>query len=150
MVRRRKSELVPRAGGRSRHAPRTAPPATAQSPGPSTPGFPASAKRGAKEGAKGRNVSTEQMKGRLAIKAATMNLSGQSVMGLTPAYKLNYIRSEAAWLLFAIHVMMDLSREYLETLPDVVFIQDGIREEDVTKILEEVSDGKYSCEFQVS
>lgn len=98
MVRRRKSELVPRAGGRSRHAPRTAPPATAQSPGPgpSTPGFPASAKRGAKEGAKGRNVSTEQMKGRLAIKAATMNLSGQSVMGLTPAYKLNYIRSEAA------------------------------------------------------
>ena len=42
------------------------------------------------------NVSTEQMKGRLAIKAATMNLSGQSVMGLTPAYKLNYIRSEAA------------------------------------------------------
>merc|ERR1719150_491068 len=59
-----------------------------------------------------------------------MNLSGQSVMGLTPAYKLNYIR------------------EYLETLPDVVFIQDGIREEDVTKILEEVSDGKYSCEFQ--
>ena len=93
MVRRRKSELVPRAGGRSRHAPRTAPPATAQSPGPSTPGFPASAKRGAKEGAKGRNVSTEQMKGRLAIKAATMNLSGQSVMGLTPAYKLNYIRS---------------------------------------------------------
>ena len=96
MVRRRKSELVPRAGGRSRHAPRTAPPATAQSPGPSTPGFPVSAKRGAKEGAKGRNVSTEQMKGRLAIKAATMNLSGQSVMGLTPAYKLNYIRSEAA------------------------------------------------------
>ena len=108
-MRRRKSELVPRAGGRSRHAPRTAPPATAQSPGPSTPGFPASAKRGAKEGAKGRNVSTEQMKGRLAIKAATMNLSGQSVMGLTPAYKLNYIRSEAAWLLFAIHVMTSLT-----------------------------------------
>ena len=46
--------------------------------------------------------------------------------------------------------MMNLFREYLETLPDVVFIQDGIREEDVTKILEEVSDGKYSCEFQVS
>ena len=52
--------------------------------------------------------------------------------------------------IFAIHVTMDLFREYLESLPDVVFIQDGIREEDVTKILEEVSDGKYSCEFQVS
>ena len=35
---------------------------------------------------------TDYMKGRLPIKAATMNLSGQSVMGLTPAYKLNYIR----------------------------------------------------------
>ena len=35
---------------------------------------------------------TDFMKGRLAIKAVTMNLSGQSVMGLTPAYKLNYIR----------------------------------------------------------
>ena len=32
------------------------------------------------------------MRGRLAIKVVTMNLSGQSVMGLTPAYKLNYIR----------------------------------------------------------
>ena len=40
----------------------------------------------------GKVLSTEYMKGRLAIKAVTMNLSGQSVMGLTPAYKLNYIR----------------------------------------------------------
>ena len=60
-----------------------------------------------------------------------MNLSGQSVMGLTPAYKLNYIR------------------EYVETIPDVVFIQDGIREEDLSNILEGASDGKYLYEFQV-
>ena len=39
-----------------------------------------------------KSGSTDYMKGRLPIKAATMNLSGQSVMGLTPAYKLNYIR----------------------------------------------------------
>ena len=73
---------------------------------------------------------TDYMKGRLAIKAVTMNLSGQSVMGLTPAYKLNHIR------------------EYLETLPDVVFIQDGVREEDMTGITGAVAGDKYSCEFQ--
>ena len=36
--------------------------------------------------------NADAMKGRLAIRAVTMNLSGQSVMGLTPAYKINYIR----------------------------------------------------------
>ena len=41
---------------------------------------------------KSKSLTTEHMKGRLAIKVVTMNLSGQSVMGLTPAYKLNYIR----------------------------------------------------------
>ena len=72
------------------------------------------------------------MKGRLAIRAVTLNLSGQSVMGLTPAYKINYIRN------------------YLETLPDVVFIQDGIKEEDLLPILDEVAGDKYKCEYQVS
>ena len=72
------------------------------------------------------------MKGRLAIRAVTMNLSGQSVMGLTPAYKINYIRN------------------YLETLPDVVFIQDGIKEEDLLPLLEEVVGAKYKCQYQVS
>ena len=65
------------------------------------------------------------------IRAVTMNLSGQSVMGLTPAYKVNYIRN------------------YLETLPDVVFIQDGIKEEDLLPILDEVAADKYKCEYQV-
>ena len=72
------------------------------------------------------------MKGRLAIRAVTMNLSGQSVMGLTPAYKINYIRN------------------YLETLPDVVFIQDGIKEEDLLPLLEEVVGAKYKYQYQVS
>ena len=72
------------------------------------------------------------MKGRLAIRAVTLNLSGQSVMGLTPAYKINYIRN------------------YLETIPDVVFIQDGIKEEDLLPILDEVAGDKYKCEYQVS
>ena len=72
------------------------------------------------------------MKGRLAIRAVTMNLSGQSVMGLTPAYKINYIRN------------------YLQTSPDVVFIQDGIKEEDLLPILDEVDEVKYKCEYQVS
>lgn len=36
--------------------------------------------------------NADAMRGRLAIRAVTMNLSGQSVMGLTPAYKINYIR----------------------------------------------------------
>ena len=72
------------------------------------------------------------MKGRLAIRAVTLNLSGQSVMGLTPAYKINYIRN------------------YLETVPDVVFIQDGIKKEDLLPILEEVAPEKYKCEYQVS
>ena len=74
----------------------------------------------------------DSMRGRLAIRAVTMNLSGQSVMGLTPAYKINYIR------------------DYLETLPDVVFIQDGIKEEDLLPILDEVAADKYKCEYQVS
>ena len=38
----------------------------------------------------------------------------------------------------------------METTPDVVFIQDGIREDDLTNILKEASEGKYSCEFQVN
>ena len=85
-------------------------------------GFPRSSKSAAK-------TPSEYMKGRLAIKTVTMNLSGQSVMGLTPAYKLNHIR------------------DYLESSsPDVVFIQDGVREEDLTEILNEASN--YSCEFQ--
>ena len=98
---------------------------------------------------KSKSLTTEHMKGRLAIKVVTMNLSGQSVMGLTPAYKLNYIR----WLeIIETKVPFDhesLFREYVETIPDVVFIQDGIREEDLSNILEGASDGKYLYEFQV-
>ena len=78
-----------------------------------------------------KTFNADSMKGRLAIRAVTMNLSGQSVMGLTPAYKMNYIRN------------------YLETLPDVVFIQDGIKEEDLLPILKEVAADKYKCEYQV-
>ena len=79
-----------------------------------------------------KTFNPDSMKGRLAIRAVTMNLSGQSVMGLTPAYKINYIRN------------------YLETLPDVVFLQDGIKEEDLLPLLEEVAAVKYKCEYQVS
>ena len=39
-----------------------------------------------------KSFNADSMRGRLAIRAVTMNLSGQSVMGLTPAYKINYIR----------------------------------------------------------
>ena len=79
-----------------------------------------------------RTFHPDSMKGRLAIRAVTLNLSGQSVMGLTPAYKINYIRN------------------YLETAPDVVFIQDGIKEEDLLPILEEVAGDRYKCEYQVT
>ena len=79
-----------------------------------------------------KTFNADSMKGRLAIRAVTLNLSGQSVMGLTPAYKINYIRN------------------YLETVPDVVFIQDGIKKEDLLPILEEVAPEKYKCEYQVS
>ena len=34
-------------------------------------------------------------------------------------------------------------------MPDVVFIQDGIRDEDLSNILDEASEGQYSYEFQV-
>ena len=54
-------------------------------------GFP-SKKVSARQIKESKMTPTDFMKGRLAIKAVTMNLSGQSVMGLTPAYKLNYIR----------------------------------------------------------
>ena len=37
----------------------------------------------------------------------------------------------------------------METVPDVVFIQDGIRDEDLSNILVGASEGKYSYEFQV-
>ena len=40
-------------------------------------------------------------------------------------------------------------RNYLEALPDVVFIQDGIKEEDLLAVLEEVGSDKYKCQYQV-
>ena len=72
------------------------------------------------------------MKGRKAIKVVTMNLSGQGVLGLTPAYKINYIR------------------DFLECLPDVVFFQDSIEEDDLSQVLKDVSQDKYKFQFQVS
>ena len=85
-----------RRGGSQRARARTtrshAPTATPASPPKSESrggGFPA---RSAVRETKSKSLTTEHMKGRLAIKVVTMNLSGQSVMGLTPAYKLNYIR----------------------------------------------------------
>ena len=77
-------------------------------------------------------VCVAGMKGRKSIKVVTMNLSGQSVMGLTPAYKINYIR------------------DYLTTLPDVVFLQDSIQEDDLVTLLAEVSQDKYKYQLQVS
>ena len=91
MVRRGASQRS-RARTTSRHAP-SAPPPTSP-PKSDTPGggggFPA--RSALRENKSNKSVTTEHMKGRLAIKVVTMNLSGQSVMGLTPAYKLNYIR----------------------------------------------------------
>ena len=88
MVRRGASQ---RARARTtRHAPTGPPPSPPKSDSPGG-GFPArSAVRGRET--KNKSLTAEHMKGRLAIKVVTMNLSGQSVMGLTPAYKLNYIR----------------------------------------------------------
>ena len=71
------------------------------------------------------------MKGRKSIKVVTMNLSGQSVMGLTPAYKINYIR------------------DFLQSLPDVVFLQDSIQEDDLSQVLTEVAEDKYKYQLQV-
>ena len=71
------------------------------------------------------------MKGRKSIKVVTMNLSGQSVMGLTPAYKINYIR------------------DFLQSLPDVVFLQDSIQEDDLSQVLTEVAEDKYRYQLQV-
>ena len=128
MVRRGASQRS-RTRTTSRHAPSAPPPPSP--PKSDTPGGGFPARSAMRENKSNKSVTTEHMKGRLAIKVVTMNLSGQSVMGLTPAYKLNYIR------------------EYVETIPDVVFIQDGIREEDLSNILEGASDGKYLYEFQV-
>ena len=72
------------------------------------------------------------MKGRKSIKVVTMNLSGQSVMGLTPAYKINYIR------------------DFLHSLPDVVFLQDSIQEDDLSQVLTEVAEDKYKYQLQVN
>ena len=72
------------------------------------------------------------MKGRRSIKAVTMNLSGQSVMGLTPAYKIGHVK------------------DFLRTLPDVIFIQDSILEDDLTGVFGEVSGNKYKYQFQVN
>ena len=77
-------------------------------------------------------MDSEGMKGRKSIKSVTMNLSGQSVMGLTPSYKINYVR------------------DFLLSIPDVVFIQDSILEDDLSNVLNEVSDSKYKYQFQVS
>jgi len=75
-------------------------------------------------------MDSEGMKGRKAITVVTMNLSGQSVMGLTPAYKINYIR------------------DFLQSLPDVVFIQDSIQEDDLSQVLKAVSEDKYKFQLQ--
>ena len=55
-----------------------------------------SAERPARTPRTPKTFNADSMRGRLAIRAVTMNLSGQSVMGLTPAYKINYIRSVLA------------------------------------------------------
>ena len=41
---------------------------------------------------RGEERVTSVGEGRRAIKGMTMNLAGQSVMGITPAYKINYIK----------------------------------------------------------
>jgi hypothetical protein len=81
--------------------------------------------------------------GKRAIKSVTMNLAGQSVMGITPAYKINYIRWDIQLL---VH---DVPREFLYCLPDVIFFQDCIQEEDLTQVLEKVSGNKYKLHLQV-
>jgi len=70
--------------------------------------------------------------GRKSIKGIAMNLSGRggNMMGITPAYKINYIR------------------EFLESVPDVIFFQDCIQEEDITTVLKEVSHDRYKIHFQ--
>ena len=43
----------------------------------------------------------------------------------------------------------ECSREFLETVPDVIFFQDCIQEEDITTVLKEVSHDRYKIHFQV-
>ena len=152
MVRRGGSQRA-RARTTRSHAP-AAPPASPPKPASRGPesrggGFPARSAVRRRE-TKSQSLTAEHMKGRLAIKVVTMNLSGQSVMGLTPAYKLNYIRCrQEIHREFFDYKESILLREYVETMPDVVFIQDGIRDEDLSNILDGASEGKYSYEFQV-
>ena len=42
-----------------------------------------------------------------------------------------------------------ITREFLESVPDVVFVQDSIEQEDLAKVLETVSQGRYHASYQV-
>ena len=42
-----------------------------------------------------------------------------------------------------------LFREFLECIPDVIFFQDCIQEEDITNVLNEVLRNGYKIHFQV-
>ena len=52
------------------------------------------------------------------------------------------------WLLYSI-LSFILFREFLECIPDVIFFQDCIQEEDITSVLNEVSRNGYKIHFQV-
>jgi hypothetical protein len=66
---------------------------------------------------------------RKEVTAVTMNMSGRSGLGLTPRYKI------------------DMVQEYLQSIPDVILIQDAIDHADMTGVLDKVADGRYDWHF---
>lgn len=95
-------------------------------------------------------IDAGSIKSRKAIDVVTINMHGKGVMGLTPKYKVNMIQ------------------DFLSNFPDVVFFQvrfskvcswsmystlitfqDSIEYNDLTNVLEAVSEGTYDFHFQV-
>jgi hypothetical protein len=88
----------------------------------------------------------------MEISAVTINMSGRSILGLTPKYKV------------------DMVETFLQTLPEVIFLQvhifriklafyrismsffsyyeDSIDDDDMNAVLKKVSNGNYKSYFQ--
>ena len=64
--------------------------------------------------------------------------------------KLHQVMNLDSYSMTSRFYFINLFREFLECIPDVIFFQDCIQEEDITSVLNQVSRNGYKIHFQVS
>ncbi len=112
-----------------------------------------SSPRGVKGGGRAKTpMDAGAIKSRREISLVTMNLSGSSLMGLTPKYKVNLIQEflgsfpEAVFIQVNFNYSVDRAVCNLNSL--YLRLQDSIERDDLTRVLENISEGKYEYFFQ--